>query len=133
MREIEPTLEFYEQELKEDPASPWNHALYAYYLYADQQDEKAMEHIDMALWYEPDYMKAKVLKGVIYLAMGDYENGWPLYEVRNEYNKKLGNTILGPQYTGGIRWTENRQMKKFYFGMIKVSVTVFNFFDIFLK
>src|SRR5262245_4143580 len=60
-------------------------AIDAYELQCNQQSHEALKLLDQALAICPGYHRAMLLKGVIHLALGEYERGWPLYEYRNQW------------------------------------------------
>lgn len=75
----DPTLDWHKEEVDKNPTDPFLLASYAYYLHADQQSNEALKVLDRALEIDPNYEKASYLKGVIYLALEDFEKGWPLF------------------------------------------------------
>ena len=101
MNDLTPTLDFWQQECEAEPDVAFNFGMYAYYLYADQQSELALKMIDRALELAPYYIKAEILKGVIHLSRGEYLEGWPHLEKRNEFHKY-----------GGIQWQKEPTKEK---------------------
>ncbi|WP_353432445.1 tetratricopeptide repeat protein [Polynucleobacter sp. MWH-UH23A] len=58
-----------------------------------RQFNLAQDSYNLALNLKPDYPDAQWNKSLIYLTLGDYETGWPLYESRwNTSNSPLPNT-----------------------------------------
>ncbi len=55
--------------------------LNAYYLHAEQRDDDALALLDAVLKREPNYTFALIMRGIIALAHGDYDTGWPLFEL----------------------------------------------------
>jgi len=64
---------------KENPDDVFVGASYAHWLHSEQRSHEALDIIDRVLELDPTYRGAKYLKAVIYLSLGDYEKGWPLY------------------------------------------------------
>jgi tetratricopeptide (TPR) repeat protein len=67
--------------------------------------DKALEHLDFARLIQPDHPQASWNKSLAHLEMGDYAEGWPLYDkgfdakVRYERNYTPPNIIL-PRWRG---------------------------------
>lgn len=61
--------------------TPEQLTLNACHYHYNQCDEEALACIELALQQEPDYTFAYVMKAMITLSHGDYENGWPLLEL----------------------------------------------------
>lgn len=78
-----------------------NFAMRAYGLAREHRDEEALRLIDAALAVDPALNGARFLKGVIALAHGDYETGWPLYEYRETM---INASSLGIARYKGNQW-----------------------------
>ncbi len=73
----------------------------AYDLHAQQRDEEAMECLESALRIEPSFMGAMFQKGIIALSHGDYETGWPLFELRRSRDDAA---LSGVRYQERLAW-----------------------------
>jgi len=62
---------------------PMSLAMRAYHLHTQQRDVEAAHCLNAALNLEPTLVGALFLKAIIALAHGEYEDGWPLYELRH--------------------------------------------------
>jgi len=67
-----------------DADLPMSLATRAYFLHQEQRDDEALRCLRHALKLEPTLTGALYLMGDILLAHGDYEHGWPLYELRHQ-------------------------------------------------
>ncbi|HZT01011.1 MAG TPA: tetratricopeptide repeat protein [Steroidobacteraceae bacterium] len=64
--------------------------------------EEALQQFDRALSIEPDHAPTLWSKGLLKLAQGEYEEGWPLYEarLRLEYLREYHRSFSTPRWTG---------------------------------
>ena len=88
--EYNPTLDFWRREVEDNPDDPYTLAVAAYHLYSDQQSRPALRLLDRCLTIAPEYIKAKILKGAIHLSRGEYEVGWPLFDMKNVWHQYGG-------------------------------------------
>ena len=75
-------LDSYDQALQLGTVSAEAHLNRAQALQDLNRSEEALASYDQALAIRPDYPKAISAKGLIYLQLGRFEEGWPLYEWR---------------------------------------------------
>ena len=63
---------------------------------------EALEQFDRALRIQPDHPPTLWSKSLLKLAMGEYDEGWPLYEsrLRLEYLREYHRTFSMPRWTG---------------------------------
>jgi tetratricopeptide (TPR) repeat protein len=63
---------------------------------------EALEQFDRALRIQPDHAPTLWSKSLLKLALGEYEEGWPLYEsrLRLEYLREYRRTFSMPRWTG---------------------------------
>jgi tetratricopeptide (TPR) repeat protein len=64
--------------------------------------QEAEEHLDRALRVQPHHAPTLWSKSLLKLALGDYEQGWPLYEarLRLEYLREYRRSFSMPRWTG---------------------------------
>lgn len=86
-------------ELKSDYAEPHNNIAN---IYADQRKiAKAIEHYNKAISIDPNYPLSQWNKALLKLLLGEYEEGWQLYEWRWKHDAKdLIRKYAGPQWLG---------------------------------
>lgn len=64
---------------------------------------EALEHFDRALGLRPEHAPTQWSKSLLLLALGEYEQGWPLYEsrLRLEHLREYRRDFSMPRWTGG--------------------------------
>jgi len=64
--------------------------------------QEALSHLDRALSIRPDDVTATWTKALLKLAMGEFRDGWPLYEsrLRLAHVRQLQRTFAAPRWTG---------------------------------
>src|SRR5207253_958618 len=64
--------------------------------------QEALNHLDRALSIRPNDVTATWTKALLKLAMGEFRDGWPLYESRLQlaHMRQLQRTFAAPRWTG---------------------------------
>ena len=61
---------------------------------------EAIPHYQTALRLKPDYIKARWNLAICHLLLGDYANGWPLFEVREIADEVKFDKFIQPRWDG---------------------------------
>jgi hypothetical protein len=95
-------LECYAQAFVADPdsAAAWNN--YGNVLRECGQPARAIPFLEHSMILAPQHATAQFNRAVALLGMGDYERGWPAYEIRWQYEHLAGTLpqYSQPQWTG---------------------------------
>ena len=95
-------LECYAQAFVADPdsAAAWNN--YGNVLRECGQPARAIPFLEHSMILAPHHATAQFNRAVALLGMGDYERGWPAYEIRWQYEHLAGTLpqYSQPQWTG---------------------------------
>ena len=72
----------YERYVKRDPKDMTARLMLAHNLNLMQRTPLALFHIEENLKQDPDHLATRAIKGLIDLQQGNYEEGWPAFELR---------------------------------------------------
>ncbi len=80
--------------LKKDPEAAYAHMTLGMILRAAGYPENALPHFRRAYSIQPDYIDARTWESAAHLVMGDWENGFPLWESRPYDSKRFAHLPL---------------------------------------
>lgn len=101
LRRSNEAIESYDQALRFNPESALAHNNRASTLIDLHRFEDAIRGFNQAIALKPDFREALFNKGVFSLLMGNFEEGWPLYEWRSKKSGPVGpQTFRQPVWSG---------------------------------